>query len=92
MPKKLRVTFEIDCSDYVDEGGVPAQRFAIDNTWSLFFHDASLYRHEKLLRLHGRDRANLEPAVFSALEKLYERQLAAIKEAEESAKYEWIEE
>ena len=91
MPKKLRVTFEIDCSNYVDEGVVPAQRFAIDNTWSLFFHDATLSVHEKLLRIHGRDRANLEPEVFSALEELYERQLATIKEAEESVKYEWIE-
>ena len=92
MTKKLRVTFEIDRRDYVDEGGVLAQQFAIDNTWNLFFYEASLYRHEKLLRIHGRDRAKLEPAVFSAMEKLYERQLTTIKEAQESAKYEWIEE
>ena len=92
MTKKLRVTFEIDCGDYVDEGMITAQRFAIDDAWELFFHDATLRVHEKLLRMHGRDRAKLEPAVFSAMEKLYERQLATIKEAEESAKYEWIEE
>lgn len=92
MSKKLRVTFEIDCSDYVDEGMIAAQQFAIDNARVLFFHDATLHVYEKLLRMHGRDRAKLESEVFSAMEKLYERQLATIKEATESAKYEWIEE
>lgn len=90
MPKKLRVTFEIDCSIYENEGQVTARQFAIDAAWELFFHSASSRIHEKLLRMHGRDHAKLEPAVFSAMEELYERQLATIKEAEESAKYEWI--
>lgn len=92
MPKKLRVTFEIDCSIYENEGPVTEREFAIDAAWELFFHNATLRVHEKLLRMHGRDRANLEPAVFSAMEELYERQLATIKEAEESVKYEWMEE
>lgn len=90
MPKKLRVTFEIDCSIYENQGPVTARQFAIDAAWQLFFHDATLRVHEKLLRMHGRDRAKLEPVVFSAMEELYERQLATIKEAEESAKYEWM--
>jgi hypothetical protein len=91
MAKKLRVTFEIDCSNFEDETVVTAREFAIDNTWQLFFHDAILSNHEKLCSVLGRDNASLEPAVSAALEKLYNRNIEIIKEAQESAKYEWIE-
>lgn len=86
MSKKLHIQFEIDVSDLEDEGEIPALQFARDFAWNTFFHDAICCIHEqKLLSLSDN---RLTPVMVLEILMQYDRKIKAIKQAEESVKYE----
>lgn len=88
MSKKLHIQFQIDVSDFENEGEIPALQLARDFAWNTFFHDAICYIHEqKLVSLSDKQST---PVMLNASKDAYDRKIKAIKQAEESVKYELI--
>ena len=87
--KELVVTFRLDASNFMDEGGVQALAFARDAAWNLIFKRAEINV------LEARMRAAVHPSGNDVhdmiLKSVLEEEIKAIRAAALSATYEIIE-